>query len=232
MIIANSIDLLPAIEIETGAYTTHAIIWLHGLGADGNDFVSIIDELELAPKKSMRFIFPHAPERPVSINNGHIMRAWYNIVDSDFSKGQDEAGILSSQKSISALITRQIQRGIDSKNVFLAGFSQGGAMALQVGLRQTNPLAGIIALSCYLPLAGTFSSQASSANAETPIFMAHGTYDPIIPISHAIASKKKLQAANYNLEWHEYPIPHTVCKQEIRDINRWLKHVADNNNRP
>lgn len=225
--IAESMDLLPAIEIETGASPIHAIVWLHGLGADGNDFVPIINELELFYEKSARFIFPHAPERPVSINNGYVMRAWYDIYHPDFNNRQDESGIRSSQQAIDVLIAREIQRGIASKHIFLAGFSQGGAMALQTGLRQLNPLAGIIVLSGYLPLAETLSSEACAANAAIPIFMAHGTYDSVISLSHAIASREKLQAAGYEPEWHEYPMAHTVCRQEIADINHWLRLVTE-----
>lgn len=221
------IDLLPAIEIETGACPTYTIIWLHGLGADGNDFVPIVNELELFSEKSVRFIFPHASERPVSINNGYIMRAWYDIFHPDLSCRQDESGIRNSQKAVDALIVREMQRGIASKHIVLAGFSQGGAMALQVGLRQINPLAGIIALSCYLPLVETFASEACVANAATPIFMAHGTYDSVIPISHAIAAREKLLTTNYAPEWHEYPMAHTVCEQEIADIGSWLRRIIE-----
>jgi phospholipase/carboxylesterase len=229
MMIIESIDL-PVIEIETGAYPTYAIVWLHGLGADGNDFVPIINELALSPDKAIRFIFPHAPERPVSINNNYIMRAWYDIFHSDFTHRQDESGIFCSQKAIDALIVREMQRGIDSKHIFLAGFSQGGAMALHVGLRQINRLAGIIALSCYLPLAEKLSSEVCTVNAAIPIFMTHGIYDPVIPISYAIASREKLLADNYALEWHEYPMAHTVCQQEVADIGHWLRCIIESMN--
>lgn len=221
-------DSLPAIEIETGVRPTHTIVWLHGLGADGNDFVPIIDELELSSEQSVRFIFPHAPERPVSINNGYKMRAWYDIFNPDFNHRQDEAGIRSSQKALDNLIVQEMQRGMASNHILLAGFSQGGAMALQVGLRQVNPLAGIIALSCYLPVAETFVREAATANSSIPIFMAHGTYDSVIPLTHAIASKEKLLAANYVPEWHEYPIGHTVFPQEITDLARWLQRIINN----
>jgi len=225
--ITKTVDCLPAVEIETSTCPTHAIVWLHGLGADGNDFLPIVNELELLPETSIRFVFPHAPERPVSINNGYIMRAWYDICHADFNNRQDESGIRDSQKAIDALIEKEIQRGIPSKHILLAGFSQGGAMALQAGLRQTNPLAGIIALSCYLPLAETLATEASAANAATRIFMAHGIYDPVIPITHAIASREKLLTANYPLEWHEYPMAHSVCEQEIVDISCWLRRVTE-----
>lgn len=216
---------LQSIEIETGENPTHAIVWLHGLGADGNDFVPIINELKLFSDRPVRFIFPHAPERPVSINNGYVMRAWYDIFHPDFNAQQDEPGICSSQKAIDALIVREMQRGIASTHILLAGFSQGGAMVLHAGLRQINPLAGIIALSCYLPLAETLLLEACAANAAIPIFMAHGTYDAVIPMSHAVTSRDKLLVANYAPEWHEYPMAHTVCQQEIADISHWLQSI-------
>ena len=218
-------DFLPVVEIETDDSPAYAIIWLHGLGADGNDFVPIVNELELPPGAVVRFVFPHAPERPVTINNGYIMRAWYDIYHANFSDHQDKSGIHESQKAVDALIEKEMQRGIPSKRIVLAGFSQGGAMALQAGLRQSNPLAGIIALSCYLPLAESLAAEASSANAATPVFMAHGNYDPVVPITLALQSKEKLLAGGYSLEWHEYPMAHTVCGQEIADIGGWLRRV-------
>jgi phospholipase/carboxylesterase len=221
----NLMDFLPVVEIETDDSPTHAIIWLHGLGADGNDFVPIVDELEFLPGTAVRFVFPHAPERPVTINNSYIMRAWYDIVHANFSDYQDKSGIHESQKAIDALIGREMQRGIPSERIVLAGFSQGGAMALQAGLRQSSPLAGIIALSCYLPLADTLSTEASNANAATPIFMAHGSYDPVVPVTLAIQSKEKLLASGYSLEWHEFPMAHTVCGQEIAAISSWLRRI-------
>jgi len=219
------IDLLPAVEIETGGSPAHTIVWLHGLGADGNDFVPIINELMLPPGASIRFVFPHAPERAVTINNGYVMRAWYDIYRTDFNDPEDQCGIRDSQEALDALVEREMQRGIPSGHIFLAGFSQGGAMALQTGLRQNNPLGGIIALSCYLPLAETLAVEARVANATTPVFMAHGIYDPVIPLSHATASRDKLLAADYPLEWHEYPMAHSVCEAEIADISRWLRHI-------
>ena len=221
----KAIDLLPAVEIETGGSPAHTIVWLHGLGADGHDFVPIINELTLPPGASIRFIFPHAPERPVTINNGYVMRAWYDIYRADFNDPEDQSGIRDSQEALDALIEREMQRGIPSDHIFLAGFSQGGAMALQTGLRQSNPLAGIIALSCYLPLAETLAVEACGANATTPVFMAHGIYDPVIPPSHAAASRDKLLAADYPLEWYEYPMEHSVCEAEIADISRWLRQI-------
>ncbi len=225
--ITNTTEFLPAVEIETAPDPIYTIIWLHGLGADGNDFVPIVNELELLTEKPIRFVFPHAPERPVSINNGYIMRAWYDIFSSDFNCHQDESGIRGSQLAITALIEREMQRGIAAKNIFLAGFSQGGALALHTGLRHPLSLGGIIALSCYLPLAETFASEADAMNAATPIFMAHGSSDMVIPIAIAIASKEKLLAANYRIEWHEYPMTHSVCGQEIVDISHWLQQAIN-----
>lgn len=216
--------LLPTIEIEIGtSQPRYAIIWLHGLGADGNDFVPIVNELNIPPEASVRFVFPHAPERPVSINNGFVMRAWYDIYHSDIERQQDETGIRASQKAIDQLIEREVERGIPSQNIFLAGFSQGGAMALHTGLRQTLPLAGIIALSCYLPLAEMLNSEVSEVNTSIPILMMHGIYDPVVPFALAIYSREKLLFAKYPLEWHEYPMAHSVCAEEVTDISRWLQ---------
>lgn len=217
--------LLSAIEIETGTSPAYTILWMHGLGADGNDFVPIVNELKLPAEKQIRFIFPHAPARPITINNGYVMRAWYNICDSNLSNSEDEAGIRDSQKAIDALIENEIRRGIASKNIVLAGFSQGGVIALQTGLRHKNKLAGIVALSCYLPLSASLLNEAHPANASIPIFMAHGTYDPVVPISLAIASRENLRFANYALEWREYPMEHTVCIQELIDISQWLHRI-------
>jgi phospholipase/carboxylesterase len=219
--------MLTAIEIETGDNPTHAIIWLHGLGADGHDFVPIVDELDLPSKKRIRFIFPHAPERPVTINGGYVMRAWYDIYHADFNHRQDESGIRESQQAIDALIIREQQRGIPTQHIFLAGFSQGGAMALQTGLRQAQPLSGIIALSCYLPLVETLATEASPSNASIPILMTHGINDPVIPIAYAIASKDELLAAHYQVDWHQYLMAHTVCGPEIADISYWLQRLVD-----
>ncbi|MCB1984371.1 MAG: alpha/beta hydrolase fold domain-containing protein [Burkholderiales bacterium] len=221
----SSSDLLSAVEIETGSDPTYAVIWMHGLGADGNDFVPIINELELSLQKRVRFIFPHAPMRPVTINNGYVMRAWYDISGANISSLEDEAGIRDAQKAIDALIDHEIRRGIASNNIVLAGFSQGGAIALQTGLRQENKLAGIMALSCYLPLSASLASEAHVANAAIPIFMAHGTFDAVVPISLAITSRENLRQAKYAPEWHEYPMEHSVCMQEISDLDRWLHRI-------
>lgn len=219
--------LLTTIEINTGENPEYSIIWLHGLGADGNDFVPIIDELKLPVQPAIRFIFPHASERPVTINGGYIMRAWYDIYHADFNHRQDEAGIRDSQNAVGALIDREIARGISSKNIYLAGFSQGGAMALQVGLRYPQPLAGIIALSCYLPLATSLLTEISTANISIPILMIHGALDPVIPIAYAVASREQLIALHIPVEWHQYAMAHTVCEQEIADIGNWLRRKID-----
>ncbi|MDC8446604.1 MAG: dienelactone hydrolase family protein [Nitrosomonas sp.] len=218
-------ELLSTVEIETGPGPAHAILWLHGLGADGNDFVPIINELTVSSKKPIRFIFPHAPERPVTINGGYVMRAWYDIYGANIGASEDETGIRTSQKAIDALIENELRRGIASTRIVLAGFSQGGAMALQAGLRQQSKLGGIMALSCYLPLSASLHHEAQPANTATPIFMAHGTHDAIVPITLAISSKEKLLRAHYAVEWHEYSIEHSVCSQEIDDIDQWLQQI-------
>lgn len=221
----TSPTLLPAINLETGTLPTHSIIWMHGLGADGNDFVPVVNELKISQEKHIRFIFPHAPERPVTINQGYVMRAWYDIRETSINAAEDEAGIRDSQKAINELIENEIHRGIDSTRIVLAGFSQGGAMALHTGLRQNNRLAGIMALSCYLPLADTLSNEAHLNNADVPIFMGHGTYDTVVPISLGMTTQEHLRAADYPTEWREYPMAHSVCIQEINDLDQWLHRI-------
>lgn len=224
MTIAHT-DLLSTIELENGVDPTHTILWLHGLGADGNDFVPIIDELELPSDSRIRFIFPHAPMRPVSINNGFVMRAWYDVLNPNFSQPEDEDGLHDSQRAIEALLEREQQRGIAPERIVLAGFSQGGAMTLQTGLRYPERLAGIMALSCYLPLQQTVAAEAHHANSATSIFMAHGSRDPVVPLTLAAASRRQLLESGYAVEWHEYPMAHTVCVEEMADISAWLKRV-------
>ncbi|HKB59266.1 MAG TPA: carboxylesterase [Gallionellaceae bacterium] len=222
-------ELLPHIQLETGKNPNHAIIWLHGLGADGEDFVPVAGEMNLPVP--VRYIFPHAPKRPVTLNGGFVMRAWYDVyaaapnggLDLEGGRPQDEAGIRASQAEIEKLIAREQQRGIAAGNIYLAGFSQGGAVVLHTGLRHAAQLGGIIALSTYLPLAATLAQEASSAAKSTPIFMAHGRGDPVIPYTLGRASAQQLDAAAYPLEWHEYPMPHSVCAEEIEDIERWLE---------
>ena len=198
----QSTDLLPAHILETGTNPTHAIIWMHGLGADGNDFVPIVGELDLVPDVPIRFVFPHAPMRPITINNGYVMRAWYDI-SSNINHAEDEVGIRSSQEAINNLIDHELSCGIKPGNILLAGFSQGGAMALHVGLRQKT-LAGILALSCYLPLANKLLTELAPANSSVSIMMAHGKSDLVIPVALAKASRDLLLKANYAVVWHEY----------------------------
>ncbi len=215
-------DQLDAIEIETSASPSLSIIWMHGLGADGHDFVDIVPELGLPPRAGVRFVFPHAPMRPVTINGGYVMRAWYDIRDDGGVRREDPAGVRASQKAIEALIEREKERGASSAAIVLAGFSQGGAMALHTGLRYGERLAGVMALSCSLPLADTLAVEAAPANRDVPIFMAHGTHDPMIPMARAVRARETLVGLGYRLEWHEYQMPHSVCPEEIRDISAWL----------
>jgi phospholipase/carboxylesterase len=215
-------DLLEAIEIETAASPICSIVWMHGLGADGHDFVDIVPELGLPAKPGVRFVFPHAPMRPVTINAGYVMRAWYDIRDDAGTRREDPAGVRASQKAIEALLEREKARGVPTGSIVLAGFSQGGAMALHTGLRYGERLAGIMALSCSLPLADTLAAEAAPANRDVPIFMAHGTHDPMIPMARAMRARETLSGLGYRLEWHEYPMPHAVCAEEVRDISTWL----------
>lgn len=219
--------LLPAIELETGVRPTHTILWMHGLGADGNDFVPIVDELALPPNLHIRFVFPHAPMRPVSINRGLAMRAWhdYDVADPDSGLREDMTSLRESQREIEALIDREKDRGIEPGNIVLAGFSQGGAMALQTGLRYPEKLSAIMALSCYLPASQTHAAEAHRANSGISIFMAHGSADNIVPMTLATAARRQLRESGYAVEWHEYPMAHSVCAVEIADIGDWLKRV-------
>jgi len=222
-------DLLDTIEIQTAPNPRASVIWLHGLGADGNDFAAIVPELGLRGLPGIRFIFPHAPMMPVTINNGYVMRAWYDVTYGDLEgkpgKKADERGVRQSQAAIEKLIARETQRGIASRNIVVAGFSQGGAIALQTGLRHAERLAGIMALSTYLPLADSLPVDASAANKDVPIFYAHGTYDPVIPFAMASASRDKLGELGYQVEWHDYPMQHSVCPEEIAAIGKWLGKV-------
>ena len=220
--------LLETIEIETDSNPAASVIWLHGLGADGNDFVPVVQELGLSQAPPIRFIFPHAPMQPVTINNGYVMRAWYDVSYGDLegkSRQADEQGVRASQTAIGELIEREADRGISNENIVLAGFSQGGAIALQTGLRYPRPLAGVLALSTYLPLAESFAQEAAPANAKTPVFMAHGAQDPVVPYAMGSKSKELLGKMGYSVEWHEYPMQHSVCLEEIQDIGAWLKRV-------
>jgi phospholipase/carboxylesterase len=211
---------MQAVEINTGPNPAATVIWLHGLGADGHDFEPIVPELELA--KPVRFVFPHAPVRPVTINQGMRMRAWYDILQ--FGGGpEDEAGVRASQKLLGEMIAEEKKRGITK--ILLAGFSQGGAIALQTALRHPERLAGVLALSTYLPLNATLEAERSPANRELPIFMAHGQYDDIIPLARAEQSRQILERLGYKPEWHVYPMPHSVCPEELEDISAFLRRV-------
>ena len=213
------------VEIETGRNPQAAVIWLHGLGADGHDFEPIVPELVQRSERALRFVFPHAPMRPVTLNAGYVMRAWYDIIAIDRRAAEDESGIRASQTLITELIRRENGRGIATERIVLAGFSQGGAMALYSGTRYTERLAGIIGLSCYQLLAGRFAAERDPANQATPIFLAHGTEDPVVPPALGEAAGRQLQAAGYTVEWHAYSMPHSVCPQEVADIAAWLRRV-------
>ena len=220
--------LLETIEVETGKNPAAAVIWMHGLGADGNDFVPVVNELGLGGAPAVRFVFPHAPMRAVTINNGYVMRAWYDVSLDDLegrSRRADENGVRASQAAIGKLIAREAEKGISFKNIVLAGFSQGGAVALQTGLRYPQQLAGVLALSTYLPLAESLPQEGTPANKATPIFMAHGTFDPVVPLVMGAGSMTLLTGLGYTVEWHQYPMQHSVCAQEIQDTGAWLRKV-------
>lgn len=217
--------MLPCIELETAPNPTAAVIWLHGLGADGNDFVPIIPELKLSGCPGIRFIFPSAPSMPVTVNGGYVMPAWYDIIGRNLMDQEDAAGIQKSAAAIVELIENEASRGITYDKIVLAGFSQGCAMVLHIGLRFPHKLAGIIALSGYLPLALTANTEKHSANAHTPIFMAHGTYDPVVVLERAQASHSMLEKMGYQVDWNEYPMEHSVNHEELMDISRFLQEV-------
>lgn len=220
-------ELLETVEIESGAQPTAAVIWMHGLGADANDFVPIVKELDLRNCPAIRFVFPNAPQIPVTLNGGYIMRAWYDIAaaGTDINKREDEAGLRLSQQQIEALIARENARGIPTDKIILAGFSQGCAMSLQTGLRHPQKLAGIMGLSGYVPLADKLAAERHTANQDTSIFLVHGTVDPVIPIQRAQQSRDLLVSLGYPVEWHDYWMQHSVSPQEITDIGNWLRKV-------
>lgn len=213
---------LKTIEIETAPNPTAAIIVLHGLGADGNDFVPICNELKLGAVGPVRYVFPTAPEMPVTINGGYVMRSWYDIVGTQIDRQEDEAGLRKSMQAVSALIAREIERGIPAHRIVLMGFSQGCAMTLLTGLRYRERLAGLVGLSGYLPLAGTTATERSDANTLTPIFMGHGRVDGVVPMARAQFAQTTLKQLGYDIEWRDYPMAHSVCPEEIADLNRWL----------
>jgi phospholipase/carboxylesterase len=216
---------LPTIEIETAPNPTRAVIWLHGLGADGNDFVPVVPELDLEGCEPIRFIFPSAPSIAVTWNSGYVMPAWYDITGSDLVSRQDAEGIERSARLIKALIEEQATRGISYNRIVLAGFSQGCAMALHTGLSFEHSLAGVMALSGYLPLADSFESRAHANNKATPIFMAHGTQDPVVVLKRGEDSRERLSSLGYKVHWHTYPMPHSVHPSELADISEFLKRV-------
>jgi phospholipase/carboxylesterase len=217
--------LLPRIELESAPNPRAAVIWLHGLGADGNDFAGLVPELDLTGCPAIRFIFPHAPSIPVTINAGYVMPAWYDILGVNLVNRQDAAGIQKSERDIVALIDNEVARGIAYEHIVLAGFSQGCAMALHTGLRLPHRLAGIMALSGYLPLADRYPSERLPANAHTPIFMAHGTQDPVVVLARGEESRDALAALGHPVQWHTYPMQHAVHPREVADISAFLKQV-------
>jgi phospholipase/carboxylesterase len=208
--------------VETSQPVKNTVIWLHGLGADGYDFLPIVDRLNIP---NTRFIFPHAPHRPISMNNGYEMRAWYDLYGLSMQDKQDEAGMREMQATIEALITQEKSKGISAKNIVLAGFSQGGAMALFTALRHQEKLAGILALSTYVPLKQTLATETNKANANTPIFMAHGSFDTVITLDTCKISLDLLHSLHFAVQWHEYPMAHGVCDEEIQDINQFLNEI-------
>ena len=215
-------SLLPTVERETGDHPTHSVIWLHGLGADGNDFAPIVPELVAPSWPALRFVFPHAPVQPVTVNGGAPMRAWYDIYGFDLVSRQDESGMRQSIAAVEALIAREHERGVPSERIVLAGFSQGGAIALAAGLRHPRQLAGIVALSTYLPLADALAIERQPVNAGVPIFWGHGTSDPVVVLQRGEDSRRVLQALGYAVQWHTYPMPHSVCAEEITDLQHWF----------
>jgi phospholipase/carboxylesterase len=217
--------LLQTIEKETGANPAVAIIWMHGLGADANDFVPLLQELDLSGLPAIRFIFPNADTMPVTVNGGYVMRAWYDIVATDLGRQEDAAGLRASQAKVEALMARENARGIPNERIILAGFSQGCAMTLQTGLRQPSKLAGLLCLSGYVPIAAQAAAEHTAESKQTPIFLVHGRMDPVIPIARATASRDLLVEWGYQVEWHDYPMQHSLCQQEVDDISAWLKRV-------
>lgn len=217
--------ILPTVELQTGAVPTGAVIWLHGLGADGHDFEPLVPQLVSAHSPALRFVFPHAPVRPVTLNAGLPMRAWYDITGLDRQAPHDEAGVRASDRAVRALIEREQQRGIEPGRVVLAGFSQGGAMALYTGLRLPERLAGLIALSCYLVMPTQLHPERHTANQDTPIFLAHGSFDPVVDPAYGQETRERLQNAGYPVEWHSWPMGHAVCPEEVAAIAAFLRRV-------
>ena len=218
---------LDAVEINPPGTPHACIIWLHGLGADGHDFEPLIPQLGLVDSLGVRVILPHAPQRAVTINGGMEMPAWYDIRAADFRHGEDSEGIRESEQQLRSLIQREVDRGIPAARIVLAGFSQGGAIVLHTGLRYPQPLAGILALSTYVPLADTLAREASAANSRIPVMMAHGTQDPVVPVMLALQSRDMLQGLGYAVNWHSYPMQHALCPEELGELRDWLRQRLD-----
>lgn len=216
---------LTTLEIEPKGAARSSVIWMHGLGADARDFEPIVPELHLASESSIRFVFPNAPIRPVTVNGGMRMRAWYDVLSIDLPRQEDTDGVYASERAICDLLEREQQRGVPAERIVLAGFSQGGAMALHTALRYPDRLAGILALSCYIPSASRLNGERQPANQQTPIFMAHGDYDAVIPMRYGQQSAELLENLGYRVEWRDYGMGHEVCWEEIRDIAKWLERV-------
>ena len=217
---------LEVIEVQTGPNPVGSIIWMHGLGADGHDFEPIVPELVRPGERALRFVFPNAPVRPVTLNRGYPMRAWYDIMGLERGVAQDEVGIRGSHTAVEALIRRENERGIATNRIALAGFSQGGAMALFSGTRYPEKLAGIMGLSCYMLLESHLAAERTPANQTTPIFLGHGTQDPVVSPTLGEHTRQLLEAAGYAVEWHAYTMPHSVCPQEVLDIAAWLRRLV------
>ncbi len=216
--------MLETVELVTGDPVVGSVIWLHGLGADGHDFEPIVPAVQL-PDRPLRFVFPHAPVRPVTLNAGMEMRAWFDIVAIDRRTEQDAAGIRDSESEVLALIEREKERGVPAESIVLAGFSQGGAIALHTGLCHPEPLAGIIGLSTYLPLTDVLDADGLDANRLTPIFMAHGTLDPVVPMALGEETRGLLRARNYPIDWKTYEMDHAVCLEQVEDIRDWMSRT-------
>lgn len=217
--------LLPTTDIETAPNPTAAIIWMHGLGADSSDFVPLVPELDLTGCGPVRFVFPDAPVMPVTMNNGYRMPSWYDIIGLGLDRREDEAGLRKSQAAIEQLIAREVERGVRSERIVVAGFSQGCAMALQTGLRHPQRLAGLLCLSGYLPLRDLIASERTAVNQDTPIFMGHGLVDNVVALDRAERSRDILADLGYMISWHTYPMAHSVCAPEVADISKWLQNV-------
>lgn len=218
-------SLLSCVEVEPEAAARAAVIWLHGLGADGHDFQPVLPWLGLPAGHGVRFVFPHAPTMPVTLNQGMVMPAWYDIAEVDLSRRHDREGILRSREAVRALIAREVQRGIETDRIVLAGFSQGGAVALDTGLRHPDRLAGILALSTYLVLEDELEDELGPANADTPILQVHGSQDPMVPVERGAAARDRLRALGCTVRWQEYPMQHEVCPEELELIGTWLGEV-------